>query len=67
MARKIKYNKIKDELERQGKTQAWLAQALKINYQTVTRYVNNNRQPSLTKLFKIAEALKVRASDLIND
>lgn len=61
-----KYNRIKDELKQQGKTQMWLAEKLDRDFVTVTRYCNNYRQPSIATLFDIAKALKVNPRDLIN-
>lgn len=61
-----KYNRIKDELANQGKTQVWLAGELDKEFLTVTRYVNNLRQPSIEVLFEIAKALKVNPKELIN-
>ena len=61
------YNRIKDELTRQGKTQAWLAGQLDVEYLTVSRYANNRRQPSIERLFEIAKVLKVSARELIRD
>jgi putative transcriptional regulator len=59
-------NKIRAILEKQGKTQTWLADQLGLEFLTVTRYVNNHRQPSLETLERIARALKVPGKDLIN-
>ena len=59
-------NRIKEVLEEQGKTQTWLAEKLDKDFVTVTRYVNNHRQPSLEVLFEIAKILKVNAKELIN-
>ena len=61
-----KLNLIKEALEAQNKTQAWLAGELDLEFRTVSRYVNNHRQPSLEKLFEIAQALGVNAKELIN-
>jgi putative transcriptional regulator len=61
-----KYNRIKDVLMAQGKTQTWLAEKLDRDFMTVTRYCNNLRQPSIPTLFEIAKALKVNPKDLIN-
>jgi len=63
---KFAYNRIKEILEDQDKSQTWLAEQLDLDFQTVTRYVNNNRQPSLEKLFEIAKVLKVNPKELIN-
>lgn len=59
-------NRIKEVLEEQGKTQTWLAEKLDRDFVTVTRYVNNHRQPSLEIIFEIAKVLRVNPKDLIN-
>ncbi|MFD1002163.1 helix-turn-helix domain-containing protein [Ohtaekwangia kribbensis] len=59
-------NRIKEVLEEQGKTQTWLAEKLDKDFVTVTRYVNNHRQPSIETIFEIAKILKVNPRDLIN-
>lgn len=69
MAKKRDYQKlncIKDVLALQGKTQAWLAGELDVEFRTVNRYINNHRQPSLETLFAIAKLLKVNVKELIN-
>lgn len=63
---KKKYNRIREVLASQGRTQTWLAEQLDLDFVTVTRYVNNHRQPSLPILFEIAKALKVSPRELIN-
>jgi transcriptional regulator with XRE-family HTH domain len=60
-------NRIKDELKKQGKTQAWLAGVLDVEYQTISRYANNRRQPSIETLYRIAKALKVSPKDLLRE
>jgi len=35
-------------------------------YETINRYPNNHRQPTIETLFEIAKALKVNPKDLIN-
>lgn len=66
MAKPKKYNRIKDVLQEQGKTQTWLSDQLEKEFVTVTRYVNNVRQPSIETLFEIGKALKVNPKELIN-
>jgi DNA-binding XRE family transcriptional regulator len=61
-----KLNLIKEVLERQEKSQSWLAGQLDVEVRTVNRIVNNHRQPSLKLLFKIAKILRVSPRDLIN-
>jgi len=63
---KEKLNLIKEILEEQGKTQTWLAEKLDKDFVTVTRYVNNKRQPTLETLFEIAKILRVSPRELIN-
>jgi len=61
-----KLNSIKEALEVRGKTQAWLAGELDLEFRTVNRYINNHRQPSLERLFEIAAILKINPKELIN-
>jgi putative transcriptional regulator len=63
---KITFNRIKEVLEEQQKSQTWLAEQLDIDFQTVTRYANNHRQPTVQRLFEIAKILKVSPRDLLN-
>lgn len=59
-------NKIKEVLAEKGKTQAWLAGQLDVEFRTISRYANNRRQPSLETLFEIAKVLRVNPKELIN-
>ena len=59
------YNCIKEVLEAQGKSQTWLAQQLDLDFRTVARYVNNHRQPTIERLYEIANVLKVDARSLL--
>lgn len=63
---KREYNRIKEVLEKQELTQTWLSEQLDLDFVTVTRYVNNHRQPSIATLFDIARVLKVNPKDLLN-
>jgi putative transcriptional regulator len=63
---KPRFNRIKEILEEQQKSQTWLAEQLDLDFQTVTRYVNNNRQPTVERLFEIAGVLRVNPKELIN-
>ena len=58
-------NRIKDILESQGRTQTWLAKQLDKSYVVVTNYCNNNKQPSIPLLYKIAEILDVDVRELL--
>lgn len=63
---KVIYNRIKEILEERGKSQTWLAEQLDMDFQTINRYVNNNRQPTLPRLYEIAKILKVSPRELLN-
>lgn len=62
----FKYNRIREVLEGQGKTQTWLSEKLDMDFVTITRYVNNLRQPRIEILFEIAKALKVNPKELLD-
>ncbi|AXP81746.1 helix-turn-helix protein [Mariniflexile rhizosphaerae] len=55
----VKMNRIKDVLKEQGRTQTWLSEQLGKSYVVVTNYCNNNAQPSIEVLRKIANILNV--------
>ena len=54
-----KMNRIKQVLKDQGRTQTWLAERIDKSYVIVTNYCNNNAQPSIEVLRKIAAVLDV--------
>ncbi|MCB9293521.1 MAG: helix-turn-helix transcriptional regulator [Lewinellaceae bacterium] len=58
-------NRIKEILEEQGRTQAWLVKQLDKSYTVVTNYCNNNSQPSIPTLVKIAKVLDVDVRQLL--
>jgi len=60
-------NNIKTVLEKQGRSQVWLAKAIDKSVNTVNAYVQNRTQPSLDILYKIAEVLNVNPKDLLID
>tara|TARA_B100000674_G_scaffold220221_1_gene180472 strand:- start:683 stop:877 length:195 start_codon:yes stop_codon:yes gene_type:complete len=60
-------NRIKEVLTEKNLTQMWLSEQLGKSYNMVNGYVQNRRQPSLELLFKIAELLNVKVSELLND
>lgn len=59
--------RIREILDEKGKDQIWLAGKLGVDPVTISRYVNNHRQPSMERLGEIAKALGVKIKDLIND
>ena len=65
MPKKQKLNLIKEVLEQQGKTQTWLAEKMDVEFLTINRYANNNRQPSIETLVAIAKILKISPRELI--
>lgn len=52
-------NRIKEVLKEQGRTQTWLSEQIEKSYVIVTNYCNNNAQPSIEVLRKIANILDV--------
>ncbi|HEY0655483.1 MAG TPA: helix-turn-helix transcriptional regulator [Chryseosolibacter sp.] len=64
MAKKL--HRIKEVLKEKGRSGYWLAKETEISYNSINGYVNNRIEPSLTNLFRIAEALKVSPKELIN-
>lgn len=55
----VKMNRIKEVLKEQGRTQTWLSEQISKSYVIVTNYCNNNAQPSIEVLRKIANTLDV--------
>jgi len=64
MAKKA-MNRLKVVLAEQDKTNKWLAQQLKKNETTISRWCTNETQPSVTNLVAIAKVLKVDVKDLL--
>jgi transcriptional regulator with XRE-family HTH domain len=62
---KSKMNRIKEVLKEQGRTQTWLAEKIDKSYVVVTNYCNNNSQPSIEVLRKIAKVLNVDVRELL--
>ena len=58
-------NRIKEILKQQGRTQTWLAEKIGKSYVVVTNYCNNNAQPSIEVLIKIAAVLDVDVRALL--
>ncbi|HEY0068282.1 MAG TPA: helix-turn-helix transcriptional regulator [Flavisolibacter sp.] len=61
----VEMNRIKEVLKDQGRTQTWLAEKIEKSYVVVTNYCNNNTQPSIEVLRKIAEVLDVDIRQLL--
>jgi putative transcriptional regulator len=58
-------NRIKEILNEQGRSQKWLSEQIGKSYIVVTNYCNNNSQPSIPVLRKIAEVLDVDVRELL--
>lgn len=63
---KIIVNRIKLILEKQGRTQTWLANQIGKSYVVVTNYCNNNTQPSIPVLYEIAKVLDIDVRELLD-
>ena len=63
----MKLNNIRFELAKQEMTQGELASKLEVTKDTVSSWANNLRQPSLKKLYIIADAIGVPAPRLLKD
>jgi len=59
------YNRIKAVLAEQGKTNNWLADELKMNRTTVSKWCRNQMQPRVETLFQIAKVLKIDVRKLL--
>ena len=60
-----KMNRVKAVLKEQGRTQIWLSEKINKSYVIVTNYCNNNAQPSIEVLRKIAVILDVDVRELL--
>lgn len=60
-------NRIKVMLAERNQTNKWLAEQVGKDPATVSKWVTNASQPSLEMIFKIAEVLGCRCTDLIRE
>lgn len=58
-------NRLRVVLAEKGLTNKWLAEKMKKNPTTISRWCNNEMQPSLETLLKIALLLNVDVKDLL--
>ena len=58
-------NRIKVVLAEKKKTNKWLAEQLKMNETTVSRWCTNSTQPAVETLVDIAKILKVDIKELL--
>lgn len=59
-------NQLKLVLVKKKKTNKWLAEQLKVNPTTVSKWCTNTSQPDLATLKRISELLDVNVSEVIN-
>lgn len=59
-------NQLKLMLVKKKKTNKWLAEQLKVNPTTVSKWCTNTSQPDLATLKRISELLDVNVSEIIN-
>jgi len=58
-------NRIKEFLEKQGRSQKWLSEQIGKSYPVVTNYCNNKNQPTIPVLIIIAKILDVDVRELL--
>lgn len=59
-------NRIRVALAEKNKSNKWLAEQIGVSVITMSRWVNNRMQPSLDQLVKMANALDIDVTKLIN-
>ena len=62
----IQFNRIKSVLVENNRINKWLAEMLKKNEATVSRWCTNENQPSIETLYQIAQVLDVDIRELLN-
>ena len=60
-------NRIKVMLAEKGKTNKWLAEQLRKDPATVSKWCTNSAQPNLENLIEIAKCLEVSVNELIRN
>lgn len=58
-------NRLRIILAEQNKTNKWLAEQLGKSEITISRWVQNKNQPSISQLVEIAKVLNIDAKDLL--
>ncbi|MDV2493979.1 transcriptional regulator [Elizabethkingia anophelis] len=62
---KNEINRLRVVLAEKGLANKWLAEKMKKNQTTISRWCNNEMQPSLETLVKIATILNIDVRDLL--
>ena len=60
-------NRLKIVLVEKKKTSKWLAEQLKVNPSTVSKWCTNTSQPALESIISISKLLNVDIKELINN
>ena len=60
----MELNRLKIVLVEKKRTGKWLAEVLKKNEATISRWCTNESQPSIETLFEIAKVLDIDVKDL---
>ena len=60
-------NRLKIVLVEKKKTSKWLAEQLKVNPSTVSKWCTNTSQPPLASIISISKLLNVDIKELINN
>ena len=61
----MELNRLKIVLVEKKRTGKWLAEVLKKNEATISRWCTNESQPSIETLFEIAKVLDIAVKDLL--
>lgn len=61
----MELNRLKIVLVEEKRTGKWLAEVLKKNEATISRWCTNESQPSIETLFEIAKVLDIDVKDLL--
>ena len=61
---KMILNRLRVVMADKNKTNRWLAEKLKVNENTVSKWINNSQQPNLMTFYKISVLLEVEMRDL---
>lgn len=64
---KLVLNRLRIVLAEQNKTNRWLAEQLKVNENSVSKWTTNTQQPSIHTFYRIAKILKINLSDLFEN
>lgn len=63
----MKYNRIKEVLEDSQRSQKWLSDKLNVSVVTVSNWCRNQKQPSLETIYRIADVMQCKPTELINN